>query len=633
MKGSRNLAAPLLAAAALLLATPCRSQTRPPAAAHSAPAKKAKSREIPRVPVSELITRILAEEARLDTARTLSAFAVSPDERELARKAERLADHQLDLAFLVALRRAADNSGPRTPQISEIEATVKALESNLDDQQAVVDGLKKQAAKARGRRKQALQEQLEVEQAKLELAGDELADAREDLINAGGDLKSQIERLQAEHVATEHAAAAAAASSAAAANPAAGSSSTLLGNLKLWMGVHGLRAQLQAAQNDALAAVDTLRQRLEAFEKDAAGQTPPASSALEPPSAQPAAPAPSEASGSITLEMLRRLSRTQKILAGYKLRIRDMTELAATYGKWDALEAAKQKDETRILFFSALWIVLIVLVGIAANRLLQRLFARMTQERRRLHTLRTISRFGVQVFCLALILLVVLGPPSQLATLVAFAGAGLTVALKDFIVSFIGWFMLMGRNGVHAGDWVEINGVCGEVIEVTLFHTVLLETGNWNDPGHPTGRKVTFTNSYAIEGHYFNFTTSGQWLWDELEFLIPPGENPNAVAAAILQMVTAETQANAQLAEQEWSALAGTSKSAAAPSVSAAPVLNVRPTGSGITGRIRYITRANERFQARTRLYHLIVEALHGSVPPSVDSTTAAPPAPATRQA
>jgi small-conductance mechanosensitive channel len=96
------------------------------------------------------------------------------------------------------------------------------------------------------------------------------------------------------------------------------------------------------------------------------------------------------------------------------------------------------------------------------------------------------------------------------------ATAGLTVGLKDFIVGFIGWFVLMGKNGIRLGDWVEINGVTGEVVEIGPFHTVLLETGNWTDSGHPTGRRVTFTNSFAIEGHYFNFSTTGQWLWDEL---------------------------------------------------------------------------------------------------------------------
>ena len=78
------------------------------------------------------------------------------------------------------------------------------------------------------------------------------------------------------------------------------------------------------------------------------------------------------------------------------------------------------------------------------------------------------------------------------------AGAGLTVALKDFIVAFFGWFILMGKHGIREGDWVEINGIGGEVVEIGVLRTILLETGNWNDAGHPTGRKVSFVNSFAI---------------------------------------------------------------------------------------------------------------------------------------
>ena len=140
-----------------------------------------------------------------------------------------------------------------------------------------------------------------------------------------------------------------------------------------------------------------------------------------------------------------------------------------------------------------------------------------------------------------MILLVLIGVPGQLGTMIGLAGAGLTVALKDFIVAFIGWFVLMGRNGMRLGDWVEINGVSGEVIELGMFHTVLLETGNWTDAGHPTGRRVTFTNSFAIEGHYFNFSTSGQWLWDELSVMVPYDRDPHAIADAIQKEVTAAT--------------------------------------------------------------------------------------------
>ena len=97
--------------------------------------------------------------------------------------------------------------------------------------------------------------------------------------------------------------------------------------------------------------------------------------------------------------------------------------------------------------------------------------------------------------------------------------AVLLVALKDFIVGFFGWLVLMGRNGIRLGDWVEINGVSGEVTELGMFHTVLLETGNWSDAGHPTGRRVTFTNSFAIERHYFNF-------WTPIRSSMSPSKSP-----------------------------------------------------------------------------------------------------------
>jgi hypothetical protein len=89
-------------------------------------------------------------------------------------------------------------------------------------------------------------------------------------------------------------------------------------------------------------------------------------------------------------------------------------------------------------------------------------------------------------------------------------------------------------------------------VEIGPFHTVLLETGNWTDSGHPTGRRVTFTNSFAIEGHYFNFSTSGQWLWDELRIFLPSGQDPYPIIDAIQQKVLEATSESARKAEQEW---------------------------------------------------------------------------------
>jgi small-conductance mechanosensitive channel len=213
------------------------------------------------------------------------------------------------------------------------------------------------------------------------------------------------------------------------------------------------------------------------------------------------------------------------------------------------------------------------------------------------------------VFAVLFVLLVIFGPPRQLGTFLGLAGAGLTVALKDFIVGFLGWFVLMGKNGIRLGDWVEINGVTGEVVELGMFHTVLLETGNWTDSGHPTGRRVTFTNSFAIEGHYFNFSTSGQWLWDELQVVLPPGEDPYPLIDALQKKVLEATAETAKQAEQEWMSAA---RSRDMKALSAAPAINLKPAVGGVEISVRYITRANERYQLRAKLYQAAVEMLGG---------------------
>jgi small-conductance mechanosensitive channel len=249
----------------------------------------------------------------------------------------------------------------------------------------------------------------------------------------------------------------------------------------------------------------------------------------------------------------------------------------------------------------------ILLVGLFFDGWLEHLLGKTSLDRRQVETLRAVTRVTLQIVAVLFILLVIFGPPNQLGTFLGLAGAGLTVALKDFIVGFLGWFVLMGKNGIRLGDWVEINGVTGEVVELGMFHTVLLETGNWTDSSHPTGRRVTFTNSFAIEGHYFNFSTSGQWLWDELQIFVPAGQDPYPIVDAIQKKVQEATSEGAQQAEKEWK---GTAKSRGMTSQTAAPAINVKPVIGGIEIAVRYITRANERYQLRAKLYESAVGLL-----------------------
>jgi small-conductance mechanosensitive channel len=183
----------------------------------------------------------------------------------------------------------------------------------------------------------------------------------------------------------------------------------------------------------------------------------------------------------------------------------------------------------------------------------------------------------------------------------------------------------MGRHGIHVGDWVEINGVRGEVIEISLLRTVLLETGNWTDSGQPTGRQVAFLNQYAVDGYYFNFSTSGQWLWDELQVLIPGGRNPYPFIEQIRAIVDKETEPNRHLADLEWQRV---SRRYGVRSFTAQPTVNLKPTDAGVVVIIRYVTRAEDRSEVRFRLSRAVVKLLHAGTeftPPAEDLAAPAP--------
>jgi small-conductance mechanosensitive channel len=260
-----------------------------------------------------------------------------------------------------------------------------------------------------------------------------------------------------------------------------------------------------------------------------------------------------------------------------------------------------------LLLQSLALILFIAVCMVLCDALVRRLMSHPALDHRQTQTLRSILELGIQLVGVMLILLVIFGTPQETPTILGLATAALTIALQDFILAFLGWFILIGKNGIHVGDWVEINGVGGEVIEVRLFFTSLLETGTLEDKGHPTGRRITFMNGYAIRGQYFNFSTTGQWMWDEISVSIPASGDVNATVEKIHNAVLAETEKNARLAEQEWKRGAHGNWLSR---FSATPVVNLRPSASGVDIQVRYVTRASERFDLRNRLYQHVIDLL-----------------------
>ena len=519
----------------------------------------------------------------LTTAQQLDKVAVSREEGRYSRDALNLADHVVDLAFTSALRDAqfhppAEDATTKAlhDKIRQLEAQVKADEENV----------KKLTASG------SSDGQLQLAQAEQSLHQDELDDAKGDLARAGGDPAVRIQRQFDQHHASEmHSGQSQ--PTPFYQRPAFQVPDNMLAQARLWNGLRGKRQQLAEAQQQAFAAVVDLTHKHDDLERH-----------LE----QLKQSTQKDASATEKMKTMQHQAADRKTLSEYDQRISDLQQLGQAYGDWSTVVAGQMTACVHGMLRGALWIVLIVLAVVFGNIAVASLSRRVATDRRRQATMRLLGRFIVQGIGFVAILFVVLGSPGQLSTVLALAGAGLTVALKDFIVAFFGWFVLMGKNGIRVGDWVEINGIVGEVIDIGLLRTVLLETGNWAEAGHPTGRRVTFTNSFAIEGHYFNFSTTGQWLWDTLELVVPASEDPYAVTESILQVITKQTEADARVAEKEWQ---HATRNYGVHAFSAAPSVNMRPTMSGTNVIVRYITQANERFSTRNRINAAVVGLLH----------------------
>jgi small-conductance mechanosensitive channel len=553
----------------------------------------------------------LVDQSTYDTARRLAQLAETPEEQTYAQSALRVADHSLAFAFTTALRDVEAHPPPLSPAAQRIFDRVRQSQVLLDADQQRVTELTASLAQAKAAQKDAVQDELDLAQSQLDLDKDELEEANQDLIDAGGNQQKRIEALEQEHDAQVKAQVAAPPVTASAAEKHGA-----LSRFVEWLHLRQKRQELFDAQSSAAQKAANLTSRRAALaialEKAKSGigelvqhtKSAKAQGAAVP---QAARASHTHEDAAALLTQTKVISADQKVLTLLDRRTADQRQLDSIYGEWSELVVRQSLTIAHALLLNALIVIVVLIAVIFLDGWTQRLLDNPKLDRRQVETLRSIARVTLRVVAVVVILLILIGLPTQFGTMIGIVGAGLTVALKDFIVAFFGWLMLMGRNGIRLGDWVEINGVSGEVAELGMFHTVLMETGNWSDAGHPTGRRVTFTNSFAIEGHYFNFSTSGQWLWDELQVVVPAGRDPYPIVDAITKQAAEATADSARLAEQEWQRAVPAQRGKV---FSGAPGVNVKPVVGGTEIAIRYITRANERFLLRAKLYQAAVDLL-----------------------
>jgi small-conductance mechanosensitive channel len=527
---------------------------------------------------------VSVDETSLNTIEQLLRLPTRPEERTFAQSALRLAGQDADLAFAQAVRVAAARPRVSTPESKQIDARLAQARQALAKDSLDIARLSAAASRASAAETQSIRDRLALARAMATLDQEEVNDAQNDLARSGGDPQTRLQEMLAEHQASSKST-----DSLRVVITPASDAPGLLHHLNAWQALRDKQRSLAEAraQSDSIAAA--LKTRHDRMEARAADRLRDSSGRQL-----------SHDSAAALVAAAQRQALTEKSLTTLDERVDGQHHLGDVYSAWIAALDGQARTALNRLLRDTVALLFVILVTVLAARWTDRITSRLTIDRRRAQTLHMITRVALQVLGVLLMLLVIFGPPNNLGTFLGLAGAGLTVALQDFILGFIGWFVLMGRDGIRIGDLVEINGVTGEVVELGIFHTVLLETGNWSASGHPTGRRVTFANKFAIEGHYFNFSTTGQWVWDEVEILVPDGRDPYILAESLRAEAEEATAESARQAEAEWK---GTRRTTHFVSLNVAPTVNLRPAPGGAAISVRYVTRMSERAEVRSRLY------------------------------
>ncbi|HEY8996430.1 MAG TPA: mechanosensitive ion channel domain-containing protein, partial [Edaphobacter sp.] len=530
----------------------------------------------------------LVDQRPWQTIETLTPLAVSAEEKRLAREAQRLADHEVDQAFAQALRQASLDTRTLTGDALQLQQKITRLQGVVKEDQAKIASL----TAAVNSPTPPGPDELDVAKAQLQLDSDELDDANEDLARTTGDKRGAIQQeLTTRQAAMKKFDAQNESADAPSAVQSARRYATLYGRISAWFDQRTRMDSIAQAQQQALRDVDTLTAQHDTIEKQLTEGNANSQSMQ----------------GKTRVALLARLHSLSQVHSILDDRVQTQKQLAAVYGRWHDQVNRQHGIVLHLMLVSIAVIAFILLCAALLSALARRLLERMHLERRNLITLRTIVMLSIQVITALMVLLAIFGAPSELPTIIGFLTAGLTVVFQGFIVSFFGWFILMGKNGIRTGDWVEINGIGGEVIEVGLFRTTVLETGNWTDKGHPTGRRVTFMNSFAINSQFFNFSTSGQWLWDEIKVNIPAGPHTYELIDTIHHTVQAEIAEDVRQADAEWRRATGSHDMG---HFSVEPSVDLRPASSGVDVIVRYMTRANARFATRNRIYQTVIDLM-----------------------
>lgn len=269
------------------------------------------------------------------------------------------------------------------------------------------------------------------------------------------------------------------------------------------------------------------------------------------------------------------------------------------------MEQIQQFADSYPLVVNVLWFILFFIILYILRRfILNHLYGRL-KESGHWYVTRKIVRWLNYIILILLFMSIFGNKLSGFATAIGLAGAGVTYALREVIVSIAGWFAILFGDFFVTGDRVLLGGITGDVVDIGVLRTTLMELGEWVDGDQYTGRIVRVANSYIFDSPVYNYNADFKFLWDEI--MIPMRSKSDMELAKTILLKTAEkyTSQYDKEAAVSWENL---KKRYKVENASLENQVFLTFNNNSIEIRLRYIVDYRERRATKDKLYSEIIQ-------------------------
>ena len=263
--------------------------------------------------------------------------------------------------------------------------------------------------------------------------------------------------------------------------------------------------------------------------------------------------------------------------------------------------------------------LVVVVVTLIVYRVICNAIKRRVEDATRLQSIRVAARNVLAVVGFVIILLIWLPTGNNLAIVLGILGAGLAIASQEMIGSLVAGLNIWIGNLYRVGDRVRIGEVVGDVMDISLLRTTVMEVGEWVKADQYTGRIVTVANRVVWVNPVYNFTQHWGYLWDEITLPITYESDWQRAAELMLehgQTYTAELQADA---EAKLSRLVDRYP---LKELTVEPTLYLAMTDNWVEITLRFVVDAQERRRVKDQLHRDLLKHFQAEENISVASMT-----------